>query len=72
MEQQPVEPVKTVVSTSSNELSIDEILTLLVQCQKSIKYEDDEKFNKIHSLFDMESKKYNGTSRGDKNCRKWT
>ena len=58
VEQQPVEPVKTVVSTSSNELSIDEILTLLVQCQKSIKYEDDEKFNKIHSLFDMESKKY--------------
>ena len=58
VEQQPIEPVKTVVSTSSNELSIDEILTLLVQCQKSIKYEDDEKFNKIHSLFDMESKKY--------------
>ena len=43
VEQQPVEPVKTVVSTSSNELSIDEILALLVQCQKSIKYEDDEK-----------------------------
>ena len=52
------EPEKTIVSTSSNELSIDEILTLLVQCQKAIKYEDDEKFNKIHSLFDMESKKY--------------
>ena len=58
VEQQPVEAIKTVVSTSSNELSIDEVLTLLVQCQKSIKYEDDEKFNKIHSLFDMESKKY--------------
>ncbi len=57
-EQKPSEPVKTIVSTSSNELSIDEILTLLVQCQKAIKYEDDEKFNKIHSLFDMESKKY--------------
>ena len=57
-EQKPSEPEKTIVSTSSNELSIDEILTLLVQCQKAIKYEDDEKFNKIHSLFDMESKKY--------------
>ena len=45
-------------SRTSNELSVEEILTLLVQCQKAIKFEDDEKFNKIHSLFDMESKKY--------------
>ena len=58
MEKQSVEPIKTEVSIDSNELSIDEILTLLVQCQKAIKYEDDEKFNKIHSLFDMECKKY--------------
>ena len=57
-EQKPVEPVKTKVSISSNELSVEEILTLLVQCQKAIKFEDDEKFNKIHNLFDMESKKY--------------
>jgi len=58
VEQKPAEPIKTAPSTSSNELSSDEILTLLVQCQKAIKYEDDEKFNKIHSLFDMNSKKY--------------
>ena len=58
VEKQSVELIKTEVSIGSNELSIDEILTLLVQCQKAIKYEDDEKFNKIHSLFDMESKKY--------------
>lgn len=42
----------------TNELTTDEIISLLVQCNKQSKAEDDVKLNKINTLFDMESKKY--------------
>ncbi|MBR2067780.1 MAG: DNA polymerase III subunit gamma/tau [Solobacterium sp.] len=51
-------PNKLEVIHEAKELSEEEILSLLVQCNKEEKAIDEEKIKKVHTIFDLEKVKY--------------